>query len=750
MPRPERPSSRVQIRVRGAVQGVGFRPFVHRLATRHRLSGFVLNDGEGVLLEAEGDQLDGFIGSLSRERPPLARIDALAVRQVPAEGGRGFEIRDSQPGAPRTHIVPDAATCAVCLDDLFDPRSRFYLYPFVTCPDCGPRFTIAHRLPYDRANTAMRDFPLCAACLQDYRDSAGRRFHAETIACPTCGPHLDHPMAAIATAVRDGRIVALKGIGGFHLICDAANEVSIAALRQRKSREAKPFAIMVANLASVDLFAMPTEAERVLLIRRERPIVLLRRRPGLAPSIAPGLSRIGVMLAYAPVHHLLFHALAGSPGGTAWRAAPVPCALVATSANFGGEPLLADDDEARTRLSGIADLIVGHDRRIVARVDDSVMTIIDGAPAFIRRARGFAPEPIDLGADGPCVVGVGGHLKTTVTVTRGREAFVSPHIGDLDSPTAIRFHQETIRHLLAILDVRPDAIAHDLHPDFHSTRFAEASGLPMIGVQHHAAHIASLLAEHRVEGPVLGLALDGYGRGDDGGAWGGELIWLNAAQWRRLGHLYPLALAGGDRAAREPWRMGIAALAALGQRDAAGRYFPTIALAEPLARTLADTQAVPTTTSMGRLFDAAAALLGLRYHQSFEGQAAMELEALVDTPRSLPNGFRLEGNALDFRPLLAELLMYRGDPVAGAALFHGTLIDGLSAWAGAAAVRLELRIVALGGGCLMNRVLADGLAAALRQSGLTVLLPRAVPANDGGLSLGQAWIARKTLAEGIV
>ncbi len=739
---------RLQVRVKGAVQGVGFRPFVYRLAARHALSGFVLNDSRGVLLEVEGEALDAFVRALEREHPPLARIDGLDVSVIPAERSQGFEIRESIGGAVRTQVIPDAATCEACLGDLFDPASRFYLYPFVSCTQCGPRFTITRSLPYDRPQTSMEGFPLCEACAWDYGDVSGRRFRAEATACPDCGPRLSHSVEAIANAVKAGLIVALKGIGGFHLICDARNETAVARLRHRKAREEKPFAIMVANEGSVDLVAVPSATERALLARSERPIVLMQRCAGLAPSIGPGLDRVGVMLPYVPVHHLLFHALAGFPVDAAWRSLAQPTALVATSANPGGEPLVVDNDEARCRLAGIADLIVTHDRPIVTRADDSVMAIIDQRPAYLRRSRGFVPQPIDLGDDGPAVLGVGGHLKATVTVTRGREAFVSQHVGDLDTAATIRFFEETVRHLLDILDVVPEVVACDLHRDFHSTRFAEASGIPLQAVQHHAAHLAAVAAEHQILGPILGVSLDGYDLGDDGGAWGGELMRLDGKCWRRLGHLAPLALPGGDRAAREPWRMGVAALAALGQADEATRHFPDVPLAGLLASKLAAPHtSVMTTTSMGRLFDAAAALLGMRNHQSYEGQAAMELEALVRTPRALSGGYRLEGNQLDFRALLEAMLQWRDDPRAGAELFHGTLIDGLAAWIAEAASRAGLMQVALGGGCFMNCVLTEGLAAALRERGLIPLLPRAVPANDGGLSLGQASPARNSLTK---
>jgi hydrogenase maturation protein HypF len=739
-------TERLRIRVSGAVQGVGFRPFVHGLASRYRLSGFVLNDEDGVLAEVEGAALDGFLAALRNESPPLAHIDGIDVTPMSRDGARGFTIRESVgTSVGRTRIVPDAATCRSCLDELFDPASRFHLYPFVTCTHCGPRFTITRQLPYDRANTSMAGFGLCVDCSADYSDPVSRRFHAETIACPACGPRLSHPVEEIAIALRHGQIVALKGIGGFHLLCDATNERAVEALRRRKGRPAKPFAVMVANTASTEHFAAPSTAEQALVREIARPIVLMRARAGLSPSVAPSLHRVGVMLPSAPVHHLLFHALAGQPIGAAWLDEVQPVALVATSANAGGEPLVIANAEALQDLEGIADMIVTHDRPILVQTDDSVMAVIDGAPAYVRRSRGFVPEPIDLGQDGPTVIAVGAHLKTTLCVTRGREAFVSQHVGDLNTAGTIRFYEETARRMLTMLDVAPELVACDLHPDYRSTLFAETMELPVLRVQHHAAHLAAVAAEHHLRGRVVGVALDGHGYGDDGGAWGGELMLLEGARWRRLGHLLPLALPGGDRAAREPWRMGVAALMALGRGGEAARRFPGIALAGRLAAVLAADMQLPTTTSMGRLFDAAAALLGLCTEQSYEGQAAMQLEALVRIPKCLPDGYRITGDILDFRPLLACLLEPGLQAGEGAELFHGALVAGLAEWIGHAAARWGQKDVALGGGCLMNRVLAEGLASALRLRGLVPWLPRAAPANDGGLSLGQAAMARAYL-----
>lgn len=731
---------RLRLRVRGTVQGVGFRPFAHAVAARYGLSGFVRNDAEGVLLEIEGARGADFLAALREEAPPLAHIEAVEIERVAATGEQGFSIVESGGGGSGARLSADAAVCAQCLDELFDEASRFHLYPFIGCAHCGPRFSIGRAVPYDRARTAMSDFPLCAACAADYRNPAGRRFHVETIACAACGPRLDHEPGEIVALLRAGGVAAVKGIGGYHLMCDARNARAVAELRRRKQRDARPFAVMAANIASVEIFAAAAPVERELLAHRASPVVLVDSRGVLAPSVAPGLRRVGVMLPYAPLHHLLFHAAAGAPRDARWRSEPQSFVLVATSANPGGEPIVADEEDARERLRGVADLIVGHDREIVARADDSVMAVVDHAPAFLRRARGFVPEPIDLGAEGPCVLAVGGHLKTTITLTRGREAFVSRHIGDLDDAASLRFFDETIRRFTSLLAVAPEIAACDLHPDFFSTRYAEEMNLPVFRAQHHAAHVAAIAAEHGETGPILGVALDGYGMGSDGGAWGGELLSLDGATWTRLGHLAPLPLPGGDRAAREPWRMGVAALAAIGRLDLAAALFPDTPLAASVAERLR--RPCPLTSSMGRLFDAAAALAGVSLTQRYEGEAAMTLEALVDAPRRVDGAFRLTHGVLDFSPLLAMLATMRPEPREAAELFHGALIEGCAEWIAAAAQAGEWRRVALGGGCLVNRILADGLAEALRNRGLIPLLARAVPCNDGGLSLGQAAMAR--------
>ncbi len=732
---------RLRLRVRGVVQGVGFRPFAYGLAGRLHLSGFVRNDGEGVLIEIEGPRARAFLTALKAAPPPLARIDSIEVDSIAPLGGEGFAIETSRPGRASTRIGADAAICESCLDELFDPASRFFGYPLITCTHCGPRYTLTHALPYDRAQTSMAPFPMCEACARDYADPTNRRFHAEPIACQDCGPTLNWPVSEVAAALRKGKIVALKGLGGFHLLCDAHDEGAVQTLRRRKGRDAKPFAVMVTNLASAERLAELGPAERALLSERARPIVLARSRGRVCASVAPSLADIGLMLAYTPLHWLVLHALAGSPDFRSWRDQPSDLALVATSANPGGEPLVASDEDAERRLHGVADLIVTHGRAIVVRADDSVARIVDGAPVYLRRARGFVPDPIDLGADGPTVIAAGADLKNTITITRGREAFISQHIGDLDDRETIRFRDETIRHLIRILEVEPECAVCDLHPDFVSTRSAEASGLPVVAVQHHVAHVAAVAAEKRWSGPVLGVALDGQGFGTDGASWGGELIALDGARWVRVGSLEPLALAGGDKAAREPWRMGVAMLERLGRLEDVARVFPDAPDAARLADAMRRGARFARTTSCGRLFDAAAALAGVRLAQHYEGQAAMELEALVGTPRVLPDGWIVADGRLDLAPLMRSMLDNRLQGREAAEAFHGTLIAGLAEWIGEAARERGIRRIALGGGCLANRVLAEGLIGALIAAGLDPALPREAPVNDGGVSFGQAAFA---------
>ncbi|MEO8752405.1 MAG: carbamoyltransferase HypF [Casimicrobiaceae bacterium] len=762
---------RRRLEVRGIVQGVGFRPFVYRLARDLALDGWVRNDAAGVTIEVEGDatSIECLARSLREKAPARARVDSVALRECAAErAGPGFVIRESDGGRAATAIAPDSAICSDCLRELLDPQDRRYRYAFINCTHCGPRYTITRRVPYDRATTSMAGFAQCAPCLAQYRSPLDRRFHAEPNACPACGPQLafldargqrvagiDVIAAAIAR-LRRGAILAIKGLGGFHLACDARNAGAVARLRARKAREEKPFAIMVANLASAHRWVQTTQAEDALLASAERSIVLLRKR-GSADAelagVAPGLAWLGVMLPYTPLHYLLLHEAAGRPSGMGWLDAAQDLVLVMTSANPGGEPLVTGNDEASRRLAGIADAFLVHDRDIVVGCDDSVLRAVPGAAAkgfqFIRRARGYTPCAIRLAAAGPPVIALGGYFKNTVCVTRGDEAFVSQHIGDLDNAPTCEAQDAAVGHLLAILDVEPRIVAHDLHPDFYSTRLAARLaaqwGVPTRPVQHHHAHVAAVVAEHRIQGPVLGLALDGVGLGNDGGAWGGELLHVDGTHCSRLGRLRPLRLPGGDCAAREPWRMGAAALSLAGRdHEIRGRYADEAA-APAVAAMLARGIRSPETSSMGRWFDAAAGLLDLKRRMAFEGQAAMLLEGAAERYGPVPADPSLYAitpeNELDLTPLAMRLADER-DVGRGAALFHATVVAALAAWVTPFARECSLTTIVGAGGCFLNAILARGLHAALEHRGLALVQAHALPPNDGGLALGQAWIAR--------
>ena len=761
--------ARRAIRIRGAVQGVGFRPFVWRLAHELDLAGWVRNDPYGVAIEVQGQvgSLDGFVARLAREAPALARIDAIETRALCSDSARDFHIVASGAGRANTGVAADTAVCQDCLQELFDPLDRRYRYAFINCTNCGPRYTISRALPYDRAHTSMAAFALCPTCRSEYGDPASRRFHAQPNACADCGPalalcdsagtrlHEGDVVAAALARLERGEIVALKGLGGFHLACDARNAAAVARLRERKAREEKPFAVMVAGSASLRGLAAVRPAENALLESRERPIVLLQKRAGsdaLLAGVAPGVARLGAMLPCTPLQYLLFHQAAGRPQGVGWLSGPQPLVLVMTSANAGGEPLIAANAEALARLGAIADALVLHDRDIVVRCDDSVVRASGDGPAFIRRARGYSPAPIRLAYSGPPVLALGGYLKNTVCVTRGDEAFLSQHVGDLDNPESCRALEEAVGHLLRTLDVEPALVAHDLHPDFHGSRYAAAfaaqRGLPALAVQHHHAHIAAVAAENRLRGPLLGLALDGVGLGSDRGLWGGELLRVENGSAQRIAHLRELRLPGGDRAAREPWRMAASALFELGRAQEIERRFGGrggAILAQMLARGLNS----PPTSSAGRWFDAAAGLLGVRETCSYEGQAAMLLEGLAEAhgpavPADHAYAIGADGT-LDLLPLLGHLAGQQ-DRGYGAALFHSTLAAALAAWVGAASERTGVRSVALGGGCFSNRILAAALRARLEVTGLTVFEARQVPPNDGGLALGQAAVALERAA----
>ena len=773
---PPAPATRRRFDVQGVVQGVGFRPFVYRLAHKLALAGWVNNDGAGVTIEVEGDpsRIDEMKRRLTRDAPPLARIERIAEHECALRAEAGFAIRESVRSHATTAIGPDSAICSDCLAELFDPGDRRYRYAFINCTHCGPRYTITRSLPYDRAMTSMAPFRQCRECAAEYRNPLHRRFHAEPNACPRCGPQLGlvdatgraiecvDPIAETVARLREGEIVAIKGLGGFHLACDARNGEAVARLRARKAREEKPFAVMAANAASLSTLAVVDRNEHSLLNSAERPIVLLRKRGSAdarLPGVAPGLAWLGAMLPYTPLHYLMFHEAAGRPAGTAWLMFPQDLLLVMTSANPGGEPLVTDNGEALRRLSGIADALLVHDRAIVTRCDDSVLRAsADRASRgfqFVRRARGYTPRVIKLPRAGPSVLALGGYFKNTVCATRGDEAFVSPHIGELDNAPTCAALVDAVEHLLRTLEITPEVVAHDLHPDFfstrHAARLAQSRGIRHYGVQHHHAHIAAVVAEHGGKPPVLGLALDGVGLGTDGRAWGGELLRVDGARWERLGELAPLRLPGGDVASREPWRMAAAALARCGREGEILRRFADEPAASTVATMLARGVNSPATSSMGRVFDAAAGLLGVKRRAAFEGQAAMLLEGLADRHGHVAPDDALfaisETNELDLAPLLARLADER-EAGFGAALFHATIVRALAEWVARAAQAQRIATIACGGGCFLNAILARELRTELAGRGLVMLEAMAVPPNDGGLSLGQAWVALQAMTTG--
>lgn len=729
---------RLQFKLQGQIQGVGFRPTVYRVANELGLTGFVLNDARGVTVEVQGKRADQFIGHLKTNLPLLAKIDSVKADELslkPSEGS--FNILKSANNEPSTaRISPDVSICPACLKELFDRNSRYYLYPFLNCTDCGPRLTITQKLPYDRAQTSMGSFTMCDDCKKEYADPNNRRYHAQPTACEKCGPTLSETIVNIVEQIKQGKIVAVKSVGGYQLICDATNQETVKKLRRRKERDSKPFALMTLNIQSAKKYARLSLQEKQLLKSAARPIVLLPKHPStLTDDIAVGLSEYGIMLPCSPIHYLLFHGLLGSPDGSNWLDQCNDLVLVATSANHYGEPLITDDIEAKKKLNDIADVVVSYNREIVARADDSVVRVIHGAPFYIRRARGYVPVPIKLAKKIPSGIAVGAHLKNTICITRNDEAFVSQYLGDMDSEASVDFFHETLSQMLNVLEVKPEFIVHDLHPDFYTTQFASSYGLPSFAIQHHHAHLLSVAAEHHVKEVAIGLALDGYGYGADGGLWGGELLLLDSNRFERLGSLKEMPQPGGDVAAREPWRMAVAILHELNRHDEIKKRFHDCPHLFSLEQHLSKGFGVTMTSSCGRLFDAASALLGVAKFNHYEGEAAMRLESLVTKPKVFQSGWVIINEKIDFMPLLAQLLTQ--GPIEGANIFHGTLIAGLSEWIIQNARKQKIKTVLLSGGCFLNKILTEGLLINLRSHGLKPLVPYQLPPNDAGISLGQ-------------
>jgi hydrogenase maturation protein HypF len=751
--------ARRRLLVRGVVQGVGFRPFVFRLASSLELAGSVRNTPQGVVIEIEGpsDRLDAFAERLRTEAPPLAEITRVRRENLPVGGDSDFVILPSEADSRATARIPaDVALCADCAAEIIDPQDRRASYPFTNCTNCGPRFTIITDLPYDRPQTTMGVFTLCSDCRREYEDPRDRRFHAQPNACPVCGPSLfldgekgdpGEVLTAVGRLLREGKIVAIKGLGGYHLACDARNAAAVQTLRERKGRGRKPFALMCASLEEARRVVEMDDAAAALLSSPEAPIALLpaREGSGIAPEVAPGNRDLGVMLPYTPLHRLLFQS--------------APSCLVMTSGNLAEEPMEHRDEPAHRKLARIADHFLTHDREIHMACDDSVVRPYSGGVLPVRRSRGYAPRPLSLGRDTPTVLAVGGEQRNTFCLAQAGDAVLSQHIGDLDNAETFEYYQQAIDHFLRLFQASPVAVAHDLHPDYLSTRYALRRGLPCIAVQHHHAHIASVMAEHGLSGPVLGLAFDGTGYGDDHTVWGGEFLAVQGATHQRLAHLRALPLPGGAAAIRRPPRMALAYLLdAFGERahDHAAELLPSLPEVE---RTVIAHQArtglnSPLTSSMGRLFDAVSGLLGGPAMSTYEGQAAIELEMLARPSfarETTPYPYAVEEGAaltLDLRPTITAIVTDRrsGAPTADiAARFHRTVIAAVTDVCERLRAQGAPNDVALGGGCFQNLLLLEGIVETLAGRGFTVYVHSRVPPNDGGLSLGQAWVAIEAL-----
>jgi hydrogenase maturation protein HypF len=755
---------RLRITVRGAVQGVGFRPFVYRLAKELNLTGWVNNSSQGVFIEVEGlqDKLNSFLFRIEREKPPRSFIQSLESSFLDAVGFAQFEIRHSdEEGAKTALVLPDVATCDDCLREIFDPQNRRYLYPFTNCTNCGPRFSIIEALPYDRRHTTMKTFIMCDECQTEYDNPLDRRFHAQPNACSVCGPHLEfwdnkgtslfknhQALLAATEAIIEGKVVAVKGLGGFHLIVDARNGAAVQSLRRRKHREEKPFALMFPSIESIETFCEVSKHEQRLLLSPESPIVLLKRKSEtqnskIAFSVAPDNPYFGAMLPYTPLHHLLMSEL-GFP-------------IVATSGNLSDEPICTDEKEALERMNNIADVFLIHNRPIARHVDDSIARVMAGREMLMRRARGYAPLPIHISQSIPPALSVGAHLKNTIATTVGNDIFISQHIGDLETATAYNAFTNVIEKFRELYELKPKVIACDLHPSYISTQFAKETNLPTVSVQHHYAHVLSCMAENELKAPLLGVAWDGTGYGLDGTIWGSEFLLVDKKSFKRTAHLRTFHLPGGEKAVKEPCRAALGLLNEIFGEDVFNmddcfsiRTF-TQQKRQLLQTMLSKNLNSPVTSSMGRLFDAVASIIGLRQTVRFEGQAAMELEFTLEgfqTDSRYGIDFRKEEDSMviDWQPMILEIL---SDIKSGVAIpeisakFHNTLVESIIA---VAFHNGEEKIV-LTGGCFQNRYLTERAIQRLREEGFSPYWHQRVPPNDGGIALGQALAVARELTE---
>ena len=761
----------IRVHISGIVQGVGFRPFVYNLAVRLHLGGWVRNTSAGVDIEADGehDVLDIFIKALRDEAPPLSHIDELTVSYGPVNGFRSFEIVHSESiDSAFQPISPDITICDDCLRELFDPSDRRYRYPFINCTNCGPRFTIIKDIPYDRPKTTMAPFVMCPDCGREYTDPSNRRFHAQPVACPKCGPHIwleirnnksainDDAIQKTRSLLSDGQIIAIKGLGGFHLACDATDPSAVAELRRRKLRVDKPFALMMPDLATVEEHCHINGAERDLLLSASRPIVLLSRKSGskICKEVAPGQDFIGVMLPYTPLHYLLLE-----------KADGFPPALVMTSGNLSEEPIATDNDEARRRLSSLADAFLMHDRDIHVRCDDSVVRVfpqssienIQSQIYPIRRSRGYAPFPVRLPFEVPQVLAAGSELKNTFCITNKNYAFLSHHIGDMENYETLKSFEQGVEHFERLFRVKPEAIAYDLHPNYLATRYvlerAEHENLPAIGVQHHHAHIAACMVENGLDGsqPVIGLSFDGTGYGEDGAIWGGEFIIADYKSYQRPFHLGYFPLPGGDASIKKPARTALALLWSLG--IGWDEHLASAAEFNKEERNILRIQLekkinAPMTSSMGRLFDAAAALAGVRQTVNYEGQAAIEFEALADPDEAGSYPFGLGPDQVEVGSGIDALIRDVKHGIHASkisARFHNGLAEVIRTTVKKMNRETGIRTIALSGGVWQNLTLIGRTLSLLQTDGFTVYIHRQVPTNDGGLSLGQAVVAASRL-----
>jgi len=753
---------RQTIRIHGIVQGVGFRPFIYRLATRFGLSGSVSNDSEGVLIEAEGspDTVEAFVSEIKTSAPPQSLIQSIVIERTRTRGDTAFVIdRSEKCGAPDTMISPDIGTCTDCQTELFDVLDRRYGYPFINCTNCGPRYTILHQIPYDRPNTSMAAFDLCPACRREYENPENRRLHAQPNACPVCGPRLslventgesirvDDPVSALLNRIAQGQVAAIRGLGGFHLAVDPFNEQAVATLRNRKGRRDKPFALMADHARTIRKYCHVSADEEALLSSPARPIVLLEKQSEcmIAPSVAPGQHCLGFMLPYTPLHHLLLER-----GGV----------LVMTSANRAEEPIAIGNEEALDRLSDVADVFLLHDREILQRCDDSVVRFIGDSMRPIRRSRGFVPAPVRLPVNSSSqLLATGGELKNTIALCRQDNVFLSQHIGDLDNTAAFRFFEDTIEHLSSILDISPDIIVCDLHPEYLSSKWARKRSEKVIEVQHHHAHLASVMAENGVTDTTIGIILDGTGYGTDGTIWGGEVLVGNLTSFYRYAHLDHLRLPGGETAIREPWRLALAALIREYGREATTMDLPvlreqTLSSREVIAQMMERGINSPKTSSAGRLFDTVAALVGVRSTISYEAQAAIELESVARCFDE--EAYRLTDDDESDRKVLSTSSLIQSvvrdvlggvEPGRISARFHRSVAELFLMVACRARTCYGVNRVGLSGGVFQNVLLFNLLTSLLSDNGFQILTHRKVPANDGGLAYGQAAVAAAIISK---